>query len=139
MSVIKFDYIAHPYFEDGKLDAIYRPMISIKLGANHKIFAHDIKCLLDSGADFNLLPADVGLSLGLNIKKGKKVTHIGIGDVGIAAYRHSVKIYLGGYNFNTSVDFSYDHKIPLLGRYGFFKYFKSVKFDEIDLRSILEY
>ena len=60
MPIIKFDYIAQPHIEDKKLDALYRPIISIRLGANHKVYPYVINCLLDSGADFNLLPAAIG-------------------------------------------------------------------------------
>jgi len=139
MPVIKYDYLARPHLDNGKLVAIYRPIISIRLGGNHKIYPHTINCLVDSGADFNLFPAHFGESFGLNIKKGKKVTHIGIGDVGITAYEHPVKLYLTNYHFNTTAHFSYDHKIPLLGRYSFFSFFKKVTFDQDKLMLTLQY
>lgn len=95
--------------------------------------------LIDSGADFNLFPADIADSLGITVRKGEKFEHMGIGNVGITAYSHKVKLFLDGYNFTTEAHFSYDHKIPLLGRIGFFKYFKTVTFNENDKKLQLKY
>lgn len=64
---------------------------------------------------------------------------MGIGNIGITAYVHPVKIFIQAYNFKTDIHFSYDHRIPLLGRYGFFKYFKQVVFNERKLQVELEY
>lgn len=139
MSVASYDYFPRPYLVKGKLHAIYVPLIDIRLSINHKIYPHGIRCLLDSGADFNLFPADIGEKLGVKIKKGTKREHMGIGNVGIVAYTCPVKLFVGNYNFNTEADFSYDHKIPILGRNGFFKYFKTVTFNEDALQVDLAY
>lgn len=139
MLVISFDYIPRPYVNKNKLIAIYTPIIPIRVSANYRVYPYSINCLLDSGADFNLLPADIGEKLGLKITKGKKVEHIGIGNIGVAAYSHSVKLFVKDHTFKTEIHFSYDHKIPLLGRHGFFAFFKRVTFNEEDLRVDLEY
>lgn len=139
MPVISCDYISRPFIMNGKLDVVYSPVIPIKLSANHKMYPRDVKCLLDSGAETNLMPADIGENLGLNVKKGKKREHWGIGSIGIVAYTHPVKIFVERYSFKTEVDFSYDHRIPLLGRYGFFKHFKTVTFNEARLRVDLSF
>lgn len=103
------------------------------------MYPYGINCLVDSGADFNLFPADIGEKLGLKISEGKVKTHLGIGNVGITAYTHSVKLFLKDYNFKTEIDFSYDNKIPLLGSYGFFRNFKRIIFDEENLRLDFHY
>lgn len=139
MPLINYDYLARPSLYKKKLIVIYRPIISIRMSANNKLFPNVINCVVDSGADFNLLPAWIGESIGLNIRKGEKITHMGIANVGIVAYSHPVKIYLDGYNFKTDIHFSYDHRIPILGRHGFFKFFKRVTFNEKDLRLELEH
>lgn len=139
MSVIKYDYLAFPFIKNGKLDVVYKPIVFIKLSANHKLFPWPIKCIIDSGSDFNLLPAKIGEDLGLKIKSGEKILHIGIANVGITAYKHPVKLYLDGYSFNTDIHFSYDHRIPLLGRHGFFNYFKKITFNENALQLELTY
>lgn len=139
MSLINFDYFLTPYIKNKKLEAIYRPIIPIRCGGNHKIYPSTINCLVDSGADFILFPADIGEYFGYKIRSGNKITHIGIGNVGIIAYEHPIKLYIQGYSFNTNVHFSYDHKIPLLGRHSFFKYFKKLTFNENKLQLELLY
>jgi len=139
MPVISYDYLPKPFVKNDKLSAIYTPVIPIRLSVQHKLYKNSIYCLVDSGADHNLFPADIGELLGLKIKKGEKVEHTGIGDVGILAYRHPVKLFLEGYSFQTFADFSFDHKIPLLGRDDFFTCFKRVIFNETKRQLHLEY
>jgi hypothetical protein len=139
MPVIKFDYFVRPSIENSKLVAIYSPTIPIRLSAQHKMYPDPINCFVDSGADFNLMPALIGEYLELNIRKGEKTTHIGIGNVGISAYKHPVKIFANSYSFKTFVNFSYDHKIPILGRYGFFDHFEKVIFNQKKLQLELQY
>ncbi len=139
MALIFYDYHVFPYVDDKKLIPLYVPIISIRLGTKSKIFPKDIECIPDSGSDFNLFPAEIGETLGIKVAKGKKREHTGIGNAHILAYEHSVKIFLQGHSFKTDIHFSYNHKIPLLGRYGFFKYFKKVIFNEKALRLELEY
>lgn len=139
MPVISYDYLPSPQIINKKLIAIYSPIIRIRLSAKHKVYPYSLDCLVDSGADYNLFPASIGETLGLTIKKGKQTQHIGIANIGIIAYRHQVKLFLPGYNFTTEIDFSYDHVIPLVGRDGFFKYFKKVIFNQEELKVELHY
>lgn len=87
-------------------------------------------CLVDSDADKNLFPAEWGERVRIKIKSREEVIHYRIGKKDVKAYRHKVKPYIGGYNFETEADFSYEHQFPLLGREGFFKYFKRIIFHE---------
>jgi hypothetical protein len=64
---------------------------------------------------------------------------MGIGGIGIVAYSHPVTLYIQEYKIKTDVHFSFDHKIPLLGRAGLFKYFKTVTFNEKELQVQFEY
>lgn len=130
MSIISFDYYALPYVNNQKLLALYVPIIQVNISTHHTILAIEIKCVLDSGSDFNLFPAIVGEKLGINIMQGKKREHTGIGNNTIAAYEHTVKLFVHGYSFETKVHFSYKNKIPLLGRHSFFRFFKQVTFNE---------
>jgi hypothetical protein len=139
MPISKYDYFLTPRIINKKLVPTYDPIIPIRLSANHKMYHSVINCFVDSGAVYNLMPASIGESLGLNIKKGVKHTHMGIGDIGIVAYSHPVTLYIQGYKTKTDVHFSFDHKIPLLGRTGFFKYFKTVTFNEKELQVQFEY
>lgn len=138
MPAIIFDYLPSAYIEENKLVAIYNPVINLVIGANKKVYP-STDCIVDSGSEFNLMPSYIADYLGIDIRKGKKETHVGIGNVGIVAYSHPVTIYLEGYKFDTNVHFSYDHKIPIMGRYGFFRYFKKIIFNEKKLRLELAY
>lgn len=98
-----------------------------------------VNCLLDSGADRNLFPAQWGEAVGIKIKAGKETIHYGIGNNDIKAYRHTVKLYVGTYSFETQVDFSSQQSLPLLGRTGFFSCFKQIIFNERGKVVSLEY
>lgn len=139
MPVLKCDYFVNPYIYNKKLVALYSPIVSIQVSANRIIYPNEVDCFLDSGSDFNLMPADIAEKMKINVKKGERITHMGIGNVGIIAYSHPVNLHLERYKIRTNVHFSSDHKIPLLGRHGFFKYFKRVIFNEKGLQLELEY
>ncbi len=139
MPQIKFDYFVNPLIVNKRLEAMYYPIISLRVSSQYKIYPNSLNCILDSGSDFNVMSADIAQSLGINTKKGEKVTHTGIGNINIIAYKHPVTFYLEGYKFKTEVHFSYDHKISLLGRHGFLKFFKKVTFNEKALQVELEY
>jgi hypothetical protein len=139
MPLINFDFILYPYIDNKKIIGIYRPVIPVSISAKQKIYPHIVNCLVDSGADYNLFPAAIGENLGLQVKAGEKFTHTGIANVNIDAYKHKVILFIGGYKITTDVHFSYNHKIPLLGRDGFFKFFKTVTFNEEKLQLKLKY
>lgn len=114
--------------EEGKfLEMVYRPHIWFMFKINHN-FTRPVAGLIDSGADRNLFPAEVGEVLGLNVKKGKENISTGIGNHQIITYRHSgIELFFDyGFHFKTEVDFSYDMTTLLLGGIGFFDKFKKV-------------
>lgn len=108
---------------------MFAPIISIRLSYGHKL-SFPFSSLVDSGATRNLFPARFGEQIGINIKKGKLVKLLGIGDKEVFAYSHKIKIYLGLKFFETEADFSFEQNLPLLGRDGFFNLFQKVIFDE---------
>jgi len=132
MSLVKFDYTPEVFFNEKtrKVEYIYRPLIPIRLAYKHSLGKFPINCLLDSGADKNLFPAQWGQAVGINIKSGKEITHYGIGDKDIKCFRHKVMLLVGAYKFETEADFSFEQSFPLVGRDGFFKHFKKITFQE---------
>ena len=132
MPIVKIAYTPRVYIdkETEKVRYVYRPLIPVRLCNKHTFSKFPIDCLLDSGADGNLFPAEWGERVSIKIRSGKEITHYGIGKKDVKAYRHKVKLYIGGYNFETEADFSYEQEFPLLGREDFFKYFKRVIFHE---------
>ena len=142
MSIIRFDYEARPIWVDKDkkiIDALYAPIVQIRIAAHHKMYPRILECLVDSGSDYNLLPADIADLLGIKLKKGEEVEHIGIGDIAITAYRHRAKLFIQRHSFETDIDFSRANKFQILGRYAFFRFFKKVIFDEVKKRVELEY
>jgi hypothetical protein len=113
----------------GKVKDVYRPTVPIKISYEGKEFG-PFQALVDSGSDRNLFPAEIGEILGIAVKKGKSSPIFGIGKVKILAYTHKIVLYLERCSFEVEVDFSYEQKVPLLGRIGFFNQFKRVLFRE---------
>lgn len=128
---IKLYYKVFPVIDPtGKeIGEIARPVVKILLNFKHgKIFG-PISTLLDSGSDYNLFPAEIAEVLGINLRKGKVKITEGIGGKRITAYRHSgIKMYIEGHSFETSIDFSKESSVPLLGQQGFFDKFKQITF-----------
>lgn len=129
---IKLYYQIFPVTDSkGKeIGEIARPIVKILLNYKHgKIFG-PINTLLDSGSDYNLFPAEIGEVLGISLRKGLPKLTEGIGGKRIIAYRHSgIKMYIEGYSFETSIDFSKEISVPLLGQQGFFDKFKQITFN----------
>lgn len=108
---------------------IYAPFIPIRLFYDRKL-SPLIYAMVDSGAARNLLPAIYGVYLGIDIRQGKHTKLLGIGGVEVKAFTHRIKIYVGLHFFATEADFSFEQKVPLLGRDGFFDLFQKIIFDE---------
>jgi hypothetical protein len=128
-----FTVTYYPYIcEDpktGKQVEVPRPTIPIVIVYKDKP-SWDFQALVDSGSDRNLFPAEIGETIGMDIKSGNRRPIRGIGDHDIMAYTHKVKILAAGKTFEAEIDFSYEQKSPLLGRSGFFNFFKEICFNE---------
>jgi hypothetical protein len=103
--------------------------------------AVNYEVLLDSGADFSIIHADVAIYLGIPIEKGMKEPFGGIVGKEANAYFHTVSLTVGGNRFtNIPMGFSYDispHGYGILGHYGFFNLFRVIfdmKKQQIELR-----
>lgn len=130
--VLIYDYLQ--FLEKDKktqevIGEIFAPFIPIRISENRKL-SSPLHALADSGAARNLLPAAFGVQIGINVTKGRLVKLLGIGDIEVTAFTHKIKMYLGLHSFETEADFSFEQKIPLLGRHGFFNLFQKVIFDE---------
>ena len=132
MSDITFFYVPDVYLDrkTGKAIEILRPKIPVRLLVNHQASKILIECLLDTGSDRNLFPADWGRSLNLKIENNRKVKIVGIGNNEIVAYTHPVILYVGTHKIVTEADFSDQQNTPLLGRIGFLDRIDEVIFNE---------
>lgn len=144
MAIIKaFAFTPEPTTDaKGKVIRIVtRPLIRIRLEYGRNKSESPVTCLLDSGCDFNLFPASWGKVIGIDITKGKSSNYEGIGKSDLIAYTHIVKIHVEEtkISFTAPIDFSEKQQLPLLGRAGFFSYFKKVIFDELNDKFILQF
>lgn len=132
--IISFSYVGFP-IRDSKtgeiIGQIFRPMIPIRISYGHHL-SRSFDALVDSGSDRNLLPANIGESIGINFRKYKPLFISGIGNSQIKAFPVKIKIFVGNSSYETEADFSYEQKAPLLGRDGFFNLFKGLRFREED-------
>lgn len=129
MPVLNGEYLPFPVTDkDGRLlEMVYRPHIWFMFKIGHRL-TRPIAGLIDSGADRNLFPAQIGEQLGINVKHGKPYINTGIGNHQITTFRHSGidLLFDSGHYFQTEVDFSYEIETLLLGGIGFFDKFKKV-------------
>lgn len=95
--------------------------------------------LIDSGADFNILPMGLVDILNIDRTNLKEIYFSGIDGEVINGVVANIRIFLGNFDFITHVVFAEISKsIGVLGQYGFFDKF-IVKFDlqgeEIEIES----
>ena len=138
---MKFSYLKFPLPHRSLFfgTSILKPIIPIELAVGNKKLRY--AALIDSGADFCILDGAVGEYLGLDVRSGSKEVFGGIQERGGAeAFLHEITLNVGGWNYTTTVGFSYDiaqHGFGVLGQKGFFDIFV-VKFDlikeEIELK-----
>lgn len=109
---------------------VARPIVDLVLNYKHGKIIGPFQALIDSGSDYNLFPAEIADVLGIKLVKGALKETEGIGGKTVKTYRHSgVKMFVDGHSFETSVNFSKDISVPLLGQQGFFDKFKQISFN----------
>lgn len=132
---IKLFYENLPIVDNtGKIvGSVARPIIDIILNYRHGKIVGPIQALLDSGSDYNLFPAEIADVLGIKLTKGVLKVTEGIGGKTVKTYRHSgIKMFIEGHSFESSIDFSKEISVPLLGQQGFFDKFKRITFNRPD-------
>ena len=85
-----------------------------------------LNCMIDTGAYISMMPAELGVEIGLSIKKGESLLVRGLDNIAIPSYIHKVEFYVGKILCEIEVAFSKKFKFPygLLGRRDFFDIFK---------------
>src|SRR3989344_5662736 len=119
--------------------AILKPIIPIELIFGDKNIRY--MALIDSGADFCILHDSLAKELGLSVQGGREIKFGGIQNGKPSkAFLHSLKINVGGRDYETTLGFSSEiapHGYGILGQKGFFDIF-TVQFDlakeEIELK-----
>ena len=117
---------------------ILRPVIPIEFLYNEEVVRYEV--LVDSGADCNILPAEIGELLGIDVETGRKSNVGGITGGGMPFFLHTVTMRVGGWSYEVPVGFM--PSMPALGygvvgQHGFFDLFRVI-FDnrcgEIELK-----
>lgn len=131
MPLLLFDFEPDIYRDplSNKFAFIYRPYLFVRLANKTKRSPNLIRALVDSGADNNVFPAAFAEEIGLSFKNGKVHKIYGVGEYEITTFVHSVKLIVGKREIDTAVQFSELITTPLLGRLGFFAYYKRISFD----------
>lgn len=142
MSVLKYPFkpqIEYNPRTNKTIGVVYQPKIPIFIKLNNVLYIFKLEPHVDSGAVRNLFPADPLKSMGIKLENGWVREHLGIGGRIVKSYTHEAVILIGNYSFITEIDFSNEHKPPLLGVEGFFKFFDYVNFNMKDLQIELKY
>lgn len=110
---------------------ITRPIIPIEIKYNNNSIRYE--ALIDSGADICIFHPEIAEILKIDIEKGirGKVNGIVEGEPQYY-YIHLVELVIGGWSYETKVAFMPNlskNGYGLLGQYGFFDLFKSIKFE----------
>lgn len=133
----KFRILPSSAFPERKY--VLRPIIPVTITYNEKSIGYE--ALLDSGADFCILHAEIGEYLGIPILKGEKESFGGVVGKQAIAYIHKVDLTIGGNQYSSvPVGFSYNispHGYGILGHWGFFNIFKVIfdlKKEQIELK-----
>lgn len=104
---------------------ISRPIIPISLEFQGAKIRYE--ALIDSGADFTILPIGLISVLNIDIKKCKEVNFSGVGGEIINGVITKVALGIGEHNYLTNVVFAeISGAIGILGQLGFFNFFKVV-------------
>src|SRR3990167_2785391 len=109
MRTLKLYYSILPVIDSHgvKIGEVARPIIDIVIKYKEHKMIGPFRALIDSGADYNLFPADICRTLGMTLKSGQKSAVVGVGGKRIVTYRHfGVKIFAEGYPISTFADFS---------------------------------
>ena len=142
MPIIKFPFqpqLEYDPFAKKIVGVIYQPKVPIFLKMNGTLYPFKLEPHVDSGATRNLFPADPLISLGITLENKRKRVHYGIGGKEVISYTHDAEILIDKYSFITEIDFSRNHKPPLLGVEGFFQFFEHVHFNMIEEQLELKY
>ena len=118
---------------------ILRPVIPVEIEYDGRSVSYEV--LVDSGADFCILDAQIGELLGISIETGQEQKVGGITGTLESYYVHNVVIRVGGHPYDIKLGFLRNIAnigYGVVGQRGFFDIFV-VKFDllkeEIELKS----
>ena len=120
---ITFDYEKHssPIFGD-----VYRPVAQVYFFSQQKNRWYEVWMIVDTGADYTLLPKHFSTRLGIDLKNDCRAFYTsGIGGQEKVYLTRNVKVRIGSWERIIPVGFlDRENMPPLLGRYQFFETFE---------------
>ncbi len=120
-------------FEETKtsfLGTIRRPTVTIKVWSDVFNEWHNVSMLIDTGADYTLLPQYMGYLFATKRSGKNQHTTVGVGGDHKVHFLEKVKVKVGNFEREIPVGISSSNQIPpLMGRHLFFETFK-VLFDK---------
>lgn len=101
-----------------KLGEIYRPYAVVKIFSNFTKYWESLEMIIDSGADYVLLPKKYAYILGVDLQKDcTSETTLGVGGSETVYQCKNLKFKIGTFEFEAPVAFlERDDVPPLLGR-----------------------
>ena len=122
----KFEKANSPVF-----GTVYRPVAWVEFWSKSKKEWIGIWMVVDSGADYSLLPRYMGEYLGIMLTKDcKSFSTFGIGGIENVYFLEKAKIKLGEWEIAAPIGFLGKDTIPpLLGRQGFMERFATLFFN----------
>ena len=120
MSTASVEFPLSPIKKKGGL--VPEPIIPVGIMTAGGFKLYDF--LVDSGADFTLLPRSLAAEIGINLKKCPTSTTMGVEGGGIKIYHSQILIRIGEFQNKIRCTFAQHDRIPpLLGRLDVFSKF----------------
>lgn len=126
-------------FKYKRIDGAFRPIVPVEITspATKNTINHAV--LIDSGADWCVINAEIGEALGIKIENDKPHEFKGISGKVETGYVHIVTLGVKGVKFNTPVIFAKalaEDRYSIVGQVGFFDQF-DIRFSYKDGKIVL--
>jgi len=100
------------------LDTMYRPIVSVQLWSAKAKKWRSIQMLLDTGADYSIIPSYIAVWLEIDMSKAREQPTTGIGGHQTIQFLDNVKIKIGSAERQIPLGVIQSTKVPpLLGRH----------------------
>lgn len=122
--IANFKFIEKPSAIFG---TIYQPLVNVRVWSAWLKRWLTIPMIVDTGADYTILPRFLAVQLGIDLAKDcKKMTTVGVGGNAEVYFYPNLEVKLGKTKRQIPVGFASSSKIPaLMGRQAFFETFVS--------------
>ncbi len=106
---------------------IYRPMAAVSFQSKNNKWV-TVRMIVDSGADYTLLPRYLAKRLQIDLEKGcQQITTHGVGGESFVYFLPKIRVRLGKWERNIPLGFlDGDEVPPLLGRHLFMETFETL-------------